>query len=223
MSETNTVTIEEIEALTPDVGRFVTSKPEGYDFEPGQATQVAIAQDGWRDEKRPFTFSSLRKDPKLEFTIKTYPERDGVTDRLAELEVGETLEIGEPWGAITYRGPGVFIAGGAGVTPFLAILRDLHDKGELADNRLIFSNDTESDIILAGELKRLLGDRAMFVVTDEESATYPSRRIDKKLLQEQIEDPDQFFYLCGPPAMVEDVTGILRDLGIADDHIVTEE
>ena len=222
MSAKYNVTIEEIEALTPDVGRFVTSKPEGYDFEPGQATQVAIAKDGWQDEKRPFTFSSLRKDPKLEFTIKTYPERNGVIDRLAELEVGETLEIGEPWGAITYQGPGVFIAGGAGITPFLAILRDLHAKGELDSSRLIFSNDTESDIILAGELKRLLGDRAMFVVTDEESATYPSRRIDQDLLQEQIQDQEQFFYVCGPPKMVEDVTGILKELGIEQGRIVTE-
>lgn len=223
MSEKYTVTIEEIEALTPDVGRFVTSKPEGYDFTPGQATLVSIPKDGWEDEERPFTFSSLRQDPKLEFTIKTYSERDGVTDRLAELEVGEELEIGAPWGAITYQGPGIFIAGGAGVTPFLAILRDLHDKNELGENRLIFSNDTESDIILAGELKRLLGDRALFIVTDEKSATYPSRRVDKEFLQEQIQDFGQYFYVCGPPDMVEDVTGMLEELGADKDQIVTED
>ncbi|MDX1681410.1 MAG: FAD-binding oxidoreductase, partial [Akkermansiaceae bacterium] len=181
MATTHKVTIQEVEALTRDVGRFVTTKPDDYDFTPGQATEVAICKDGWRNEKRPFTLSSLPKDPKLEFTIKIYPERDGVTDRLAELEVGDEIEIGEPWGAITYQGPGVFIAGGAGVTPFLSILRDLHDKGESEGNRLIFSNDTESDIILAGELKRLLGDRALFLITDETSATYPNRRIDKDL------------------------------------------
>ncbi|MCH7227242.1 FAD-binding oxidoreductase [Haloferula sp. A504] len=223
MSTPHTVTIEEIESLTPDVGRFVTTKPENFEFKPGQATEVSIPKDHWKDEKRPFTFSSLPEDPKLEFTIKIYPERDGVTDRLAELEVGEELEIGDPWGAITYQGPGVFIAGGAGVTPFLAILRDLHHRGELDGNRLIFSNDTESDIILAGELKRLLGDRALFLVTDEKSATYPTRRIDKELLAEQIDDFEQYFYVCGPPDMVEDVTTALRELGVEEERIVTEE
>jgi ferredoxin-NADP reductase len=222
MDETHSVTLEEIEALTPDVGRFVTSKPEGYSFKPGQATEVAIARDGWRDAARPFTFSSLPDDPKLEFTIKVYPERNGVTDRLAELEVGESLEIGKPWGAITFHGPGVFIAGGAGVTPFLAIFRDLHDRGELGDSRLIFSNDTEDDIILAGELKRLLGDRALFVVTDEKSATYPVRRLDQDFLAEQIDDFEQHFYVCGPPSMVEEVSASLIKLGARPERIVTE-
>lgn len=222
MSAPHTVTIEEVEAVTRDVGRFVTSKPDGYDFKPGQATEVAIPEKDWKDEKRPFTFSSLPEDPKLEFTIKIYPERDGVTDRLAELQVGEKLEIGDPWGAITYQGPGIFIAGGAGITPFISIFRDLAKKGELDGNRLLFSNDTEDDMIIGGELKRLLGNRALFFVTEQDSATYPRRRIDKELLAEQVDDFDQHFYVCGPPQMVEDITAALKDLGADAEKIVTE-
>jgi hypothetical protein len=29
-----------------------------------------------------------------------------------------------------YKGEGIFIAGGAGVTPFIAIFRDLHEQGK---------------------------------------------------------------------------------------------
>jgi len=224
MSESHLVTIEEIVAVTRDVGRIVTTKPAGYKFKPGQATEVAVSKEGWKDEKRPFTFSSLPDDPKLEFTIKIYPERDGVTDRIGDLQVGEKLEIGEPWGAIAYQGPGVFIAGGAGVTPFIAILRDLHDKGKLKGNRLLFSNDTEDDVILAAEFKRILGDRAMFVVTnDKHCQTYPQARIDRDFIKEQVDDFDQNFYVCGPPSMVDDVTKALKELGVKEDKIVTEE
>ncbi len=217
------VEILEVEAVTRNVGRFVTRKPEGYEFQPGQATEVAIAKDGWKDEKRPFTFTSLPSDPNLEFTIKIYPERDGVTDRLAELEVGDELIIGEPWGAIQYRGPGVFIAGGAGVTPFIAIFRDLEKREELEGNRLLFSNRTEDDVILAGELKRLFGDDALYTVTEEESATYETGRIDKEFLKDKVGDFHQHFYVCGPPEMVEDVIDDLHQLGVGDDHIVREE
>ncbi len=223
MSKEYKVTIKEIVAVTRNVGRFVTTKPDGYEFRPGQATEVAIAADGWRDEKRPFTFTSLPEDPFLEFTIKIYPERDGVTDRLAELEVDEELVIGEPWGAIEYKGPGAFIAGGAGVTPFISILRDLQKRDEIEGNRLLFSNETEDDVILAGEFKKMLGDDALYTVTDQESATYHDGRIDKEFLSREIKDFDQHFYVCGPPEMVEDVMSHLTDLGADKSKIIHEE
>ena len=223
MSKEHKVTIKEIEAVTRNVGRFVTTKPKDFEFRPGQATEVAIAKEGWMDEKRPFTFTSLPNDPYLEFTIKIYPERDGVTDRLAELQVGEELIIGEPWGAIEYQGPGVFIAGGAGITPFISILRDLEKKDKLEGNRLLFSNETEDDVILAGEFRKMLGEKALYTVTGETSATYQEGRIDKEFLTGEIDHFDQYFYVCGPPEMVEDVKSFLSDLGADENHIIHEQ
>ena len=218
-----TVTILEVENVTHDVKRFVTDKPDGFDFDPGQATEVAIAEDGWRDEKRPFTFTSLPVDPKLEFTIKIYPERNGVTDRIDELAEGDQLIIGEAWGAIKYQGPGVFIAGGAGITPFISILRKLEADDKLDGNRLIFSNETEDDVILAGELRRMLGDDALYIVTDEPSEKYPSDRIDEEFLSNHIADKSQNFYVCGPPGMVKEVCEALGNLGVPEENIVREE
>ncbi len=223
MENTHTVTIREIEHVTHDVIRFVTTKPSGYTFEPGQATEVAIALDGWKDEERPFTFTSLPGDPFLEFTIKIYPERDGVTDRMASLEIDQELLIGDPWGAIRYQGPGVFIAGGAGVTPFISILRDLQRRDEVADVQLHFSNETEDDVILAGEFRKMLGEDAHYVVSDEETEVYRSGRIDESYLREKISDFGQNFYLCGPPEMVEDIKESLIELGAAEDRVIHEE
>ena len=84
-------------------------RPDGYAFVPGQATDVAIDQDGWRDEKRPFTFTGLRQWRDLEFTIKIYSDHDGVTSRLATLQEGDTLLIygtdGALWQQITITRP----------------------------------------------------------------------------------------------------------------------
>jgi ferredoxin-NADP reductase len=49
-------------------------------------------------------------------------------------------------GAIEYKGEGVFIAGGAGVTPFIAILRQLQAENKTTTN--YFTNKTANDIIL---------------------------------------------------------------------------
>ncbi len=221
----HTVTIRDVQKVTHDVYRFQFDKPDGYSFEPGQATEVAIDKDGWRDEKRPFTFTSLTDDSYLEFTIKSYPEHNGVTEQIASLEEGDEFLIDDPWGTIQYKGPGVFLAGGAGVTPFIAIFRDLYQKGEIDGNTLIFSNKTEDDIILKEEFDEMLDDNFVNVITDEptDDYIYLDGFIDKEFLADQIDDFDQPFYVCGPPAFNDAMTGYLKELGADPSALVFEE
>jgi hypothetical protein len=73
------ITIQKIEHINHNVIHLVTDKPEGYTFTPGQATEIAINSEEWRDEKRPFTFTSLPEDSNLEFVIKIYPSGLSVT------------------------------------------------------------------------------------------------------------------------------------------------
>ena len=115
--------------VTHDVKRFVVERPAGYAFQPGQATKLSIHQPGWADKARPFTFTSLDEDLVLEFIIKGYFDHDGVTKKLHSLAPGHELILRDVWGTIAYKGPGVFIAGGAGITPFIAILRRLTHQG----------------------------------------------------------------------------------------------
>lgn len=216
------VRILETEDVTHDVRRFKFERPRGFEFEPGQATDVALDRDGWRDNKHPFTFTGLRQWEHLEFTIKIYPERRGMTEQLGRLEAGDHLLIEDPWGTITYKGKGAFIAGGAGVTPFIAILRDLADRGEIAGHRLMFSNRTERDIILRETWEGMKGLDTLFVVTDEPSSELPHGPIDKDFLKKNVSDFGQHFYVCGPDKMVEDIEGALGDLGAAADALVFE-
>jgi ferredoxin-NADP reductase len=124
----NIVRILDIEQVTHDVKCFRIEKPAGYTFTPGQATDVSINKTGMTEQKRPFTFTGLVEEGYLEFTIKRYPDHHGVTDQLHQLNPGDELFIEDAWGAIEYKGPGYFIAGGAGIAPFIAILRRLHKK-----------------------------------------------------------------------------------------------
>ncbi len=220
---TYTCRILAIEEVTHDVRRFVVEKPADYAYQPGQAAEIHLKDEGWREETRPFTFTSLNRDANLEFTIKSYPDHDGVTVRLHALHVGDELILGEPWGAIAYRGPGLFIAGGAGVTPFIAILRQLAADDELHRNALLFSNRTGRDIILEGELTRMLGERANYTLTQDEAAHCLRGRIDGDMIRRCARDDAEHFYLCGPPDMVQDLSGVLSGMGVEADHLVVEE
>jgi ferredoxin-NADP reductase len=222
----HTLKIKDIQNVTHDVKSFTIEKPDGYDFEPGQATEVSIDKEGWREEKRPFTFTSLPEDDELEFTIKIYPEHDGVTEQIGKLEVGDAFLVDDAWGTIQYDGEGVFIAGGAGVTPFIAILRDLYKNGEIGSNKLIFSNKTEKDIILKEEFGEILGDQFINVITDEEPAgdhIFLDGFIDKEFLASKIDDFDQPFYVCGPGPFNEAIMGYLKELGADPEALVFEE
>lgn len=218
-----TVEITNILSLTHDVKRITTKKPEGYQFKPGQATEVAINKPEWKDEKRPFTFTSLPDDDHLEFVIKSYRDHDGVTNEIDSLMIGNSLIIDDAWGAIEYRGKGTFLAGGAGITPFISILRDLDRKNELVGNRLIFSNKTGKDVILEADLQNLLKDDFMSVLTREELEGHEHGRIDMEFLKKHVTDFSQHFYVCGPDKMVKSINEFLEKLGASADALVFEK
>lgn len=216
------VKILKTEMVTHNVRHYRVEKPKGYNFGPGQATEVSIDKPGWENEKRPFTFTSLQGEDTLEFTIKSYRDHPGVTNALWGCEGGDHLLLRDVWGTIQYQGRGTFIAGGAGVTPFIAILRNLNAKGGLAGNRLIVSNQTEKDIILRDEFEAMDGLDTLWTVTNDARSKLLQERIDTDFLKAHIDDFSQHFYLCGPDAMVADLRQSLEQLG-ADVSSVTWE
>lgn len=217
------VKILSVQNITHDVRQFRTVKPDSYHYTPGQATELSINKDGWRDKKNPFTFTSLTNAPYLEFVIKIYHEHKAVTHQLSQLDVGDELIIRDPWGAIEYKGPGYFIAGGAGITPFIAILRDLKRQELLDGNILFFSNKTDRDIILQDELTSILGESAHFTISKQKNTIHDQRRIDEAFLKAEVKDFTKHFYICGPDAMVSDVTETLQKLGASPESVVFEK
>lgn len=221
--EEHVLKIKNTEWVTHNVRRFTIERPENYHYEPGQATEVAINLPEWKEERRPFTFTGLNDSENLEFTIKIYTDHEGVTNKLGKLENGDELLLHDVWGAIQYKGPGVFIAGGAGVTPFIAILRNLNRTGKLDGNKLVFSNATVKDIILKEEFEQMLGDNFINTITGGDPNGYDSRMIDAAYLSDTISDKDQYFYICGPDKMVTDIKQNLLKIGVNEDKIVTED
>jgi ferredoxin-NADP reductase len=219
--ESHIVKIKSIGKVTHDVVRIVIEKPASYTFTSGQATEVAINKKEWKEEKRPFTFTSLPWDDHLEFTIKTYPQRKGVTNEILNLKAGDELIIHDVWGAISYKGEGIFIAG-AGITPFLSIFRYLNSKDQINNNLLIFANKTKADIIHEAEFKSFLGNAFINILSDEEIPGYAHGRITENFLKSHIVNLSKPFYVCGPPPMMDAIQKQLANLGVADNLLVVE-
>lgn len=216
------VAIKSISYINHNVIQIATEKPANYKYQPGQATDVAINEEAYKEEKRPFTFTNLPEEDHLEFTIKVYPLHDGVTKKLATLEAGNELLVGDVYGTIQYKSAGVFIAGGAGITPFIAIFKDLKAKNKLTGNKLIFANKKQEDIILKDTLQSMLGDNFSNILSDEKTEQYAYGYIDKAYLQKEVSNFDQEFYVCGPPKMMEQVEKQLKELGVSEEQIIKE-
>jgi len=221
--EKHIVKILNIEEVTHDVKSFKVEKPEGYSFVPGQATDVSVNAPGLRNEKRPFTFTGLNSAGYLEFTIKIYSERNGITNEIGKLKPGSELIIRDVWGDISYKGEGVFIAGGAGITPFISIFRELHFRKKIGTNMLVFANKTKDDIILESEFKWLLGDLFINILSDDMSEGYNHGFITEEFLKTNIPALYNNYYLCGPPPMIVNMLRQLSNLGISKDLITMEK
>ena len=216
------VKIISIGHVTHDVLRIATEKPQSFSFIPGQATEMAINKINWKNEKRPFTFTSLPSDDYLEFTIKTYPAHKGVTNELLQLKTNDELIVADIFGAIAYKGEGVFIAGGAGVTPFISIFRDLQAKNEIGNNKLLFANKTKADIILEEEFKTLLGKNFINILSDEKAEGCVHGFITEDFLKTHVTGIRRNVYVCGPPPMMESIERQLANLKV-DEKLVVKE
>lgn len=216
------VKITDLEKITHDVLRVTFEKPKGYSFIPGQAAEISVNQPDWEDKKSCFTFTSLPEEDYLEFTIKTYPSRKRVTNKLLSAQVGDEIVLEDAFGDIRNQGEGVFIAGGAGVTPFIAILKVLEQKGEIGNSTLIFANKREVDIIDKKFFNNILGDNFINVLSDENVKGCENGYITSEIIKKHVDGNSDTYYLCGPPPMMNAVLESLIALGVNENKIIKE-
>jgi benzoate/toluate 1,2-dioxygenase reductase subunit len=215
------VKIKSIELITHDVLKIKTDKPTGIIYKPGQAVDISINKPNWINEFRAFTFTSLPTEIYLEFIIKTYPNHHGLTNELLFLNIGDELIIGDVFGDIVYKGEGTFIAGGAGITPFIAILKQLQTENKINNNKLLFANKSKNDIILEHYLKNVLNTNFINILSEEKWNEYEHGFINETIIKKYA-NLNQYFYLCGPPPMMEAVEKILLSLNVPSEKIIRE-
>jgi ferredoxin-NADP reductase len=217
------VKVLKTEFVTHNVKRFTLEKPGGYKFISGQATDVAINKPGLENELRPFTFTCLNGDDYLEFTIKIYRGHNGMTEKLLDVNPGNELIVHEVFGVINYIGPGLFIAGGAGITPFISIFRQLKLENKLPGNFLLFANRTEDDVIIKDELDKMFGDNRVDILSNPTTPGMEGRHIDKDLISRYIPEKNGYCYVCGPDEFTATIVNYLLALGIKKDRIIIEQ
>jgi predicted ferric reductase len=130
--------------------------------------------------------------------------------------------LDDPFGTIAYKGEGVFIAGGAGLTPFIPIFKDVKSKGIKLNSLLFFANKTKEDIFLENELADWLDNNVVHVLSEENTDNYKQGFITAELIKKNYGDLNQYFYVCGPPKMVDSIVNILHKLNVRPEKVIRE-
>ena len=209
--------VEAVEALTHDITRLVLRAEAEFDFTPGQYVDLHVpgAEDGAR---RSFSLANLPGEGRIELIIKRYP--GGRFSGLLEggLSPGQTIAFTGPYGALHLREserPILMIAGGSGMAPILALLRQLARDGCSRPVRFFYGARTDDDLFATEEIA-LLGERIADFRFVAVTGRFVHEAVDEFLREGEIESPD--VYLCGPPPMIEAAEEMLTGVHGLDEH-----
>jgi ferredoxin-NADP reductase len=202
----------------------------GVDFTPGQYFWVELVDPPYDDEKGRRRHISVVTSPTERGVLGLCTRlRDSAFKRsLAELEVGDPVEVEEPKG--TFLLPEdtdvdyVFVAGGIGITVFRSMLRYVADCGLPYRITLVYSNRDRAGAAFLDELQeleaRIPGLRVVLTLTDEEWEG-ESRHVDEQMLRDHLGDLGGFTYLvAGPPPMVESIVEKLKSAGVPEERVL---
>jgi propane monooxygenase reductase component len=220
-----------IDPVTHDLRHLVLRllEPAELTFFPGQYVDIAVPG---TEATRSFSMAntSTREGGRLEFIIKVYP--DGLFSSFLDtrLAAGDRLDLTGPFGVFTLREGHdediVFVGGGAGLAPILALLRSMAERGIDRRATFYYGARRRRDLCFTDELKGLEEKLTNFryIPALSEPAGEDGWEGEVGLITDVVKRHESDLrrthaYLCGPPPMVEAAMPMLAALGVPDKHI----
>ena len=205
----------------PGVESFVFKPSEPVDWKAGQFFHYVLHHEPTDDRgsDRWFTVASAPSEKIIMITTRIASDKSSSFKKaLSDFEIGDTIEISDIDGDFILEDPTkeyVFIAGGIGITPFRAILKDLDQNKKQPTITLLYAN-RDQNIVYMNELEAFAKNNPKltlrYVISPE--------RIDITKIKEFVPDIQKpIFYISGPELMVEALGNALKEFGIPAEHL----
>jgi ferredoxin--NADP+ reductase len=203
------------EELAPNA--FMLTFEKHHDFIPGQV--VAIGQSAEDEEPRLYSIASGNTDINMDVLFDINPNGH-LTPYLASLKRGDEIYVSEPFGRFySDEGPGIWIATGTGIAPFIAMAKSgLSEQKTLLHGARFLNQFYQQTLFL---LK--MGTHYKRFCTRETAQGIIHGRLTDYLINHNSLPADIKYYLCGSPEMVIEVRELLvEQKGIPYENIVAE-
>jgi len=216
---------------------FRFEKPAGFTFTPGQFIDLNLINPPKTDAEgngRGFSIASALYEDFL--MVATRLRDTAFKQVLKSLPPGTEVKMEGPFGDLKLHHDrsraAVFLTGGIGITPFRSILLNAAREKLPIPIFLFYGNRRPEDAAFLHELQELEKQNPNYKLIACMSEMEKSHRpwkgergvIDGQMLGKYLKGVlSPIYYITGPPGMVKAMHQILKDTGVDDDNIRTEE
>lgn len=215
--------LQTIRREAEDTLSFLFGPEEPFSWKAGQYLRYKLPHPDVdsRGDERYFTIASAPHERFVMLTARFASQGSSFKRALCRLNRGDVIEADELGGDFVVDSPDgqhIFIAGGIGVTPFRAILLDLHHRQLPINATLLYSNRAD-DFPYRRELEQL---RPYHARLDIRYFIHPER-IDKVTVEKFYRSQrNPIVYVSGPEKMVEHFDALLKGMGLGESNIRTD-
>ena len=220
---------------TPSTRTFRFEREDGPlpPWRAGQYVSLTVDIDGLR-VSRPYSISSAPGSGHLDLTVRRYDDGFVSKNLVDTVRAGDTFVSSGPRGSFYHEPLAdtsdlVFLAGGAGITPFMSMLRHMEARGWPMDVVLLYGSRDPKDVIFDRELRRLARGNRRFSwhrIISEPKRGYSGLRgfIGADVIRSEVGEDlgGKTFYLCGPNAFYDFCLPELARLGVPTSRIRRE-
>lgn len=182
----------------------------------GQFAFIEFVSQSVSDEPHPFTIAAGSNEERLRFCIKQLGD---FTRTLPTLKVGDLATVEGPYGFFSFTKivskKQTWVAGGIGITPFLAMAHSLPSGYDIT---LYYCVSKQEDAVFLDELQQISKNLPTFKVIPFVSET--QGQISGEII---AKTNAQDYLLCGPPGMMKAITEQLVAKSVAKHNIHFEE
>jgi predicted ferric reductase len=229
--------VQDVQQEAQNVWTLKLVPPQGQsinDYLPGQFHFLTLFRDkNLPEEEHHFTISST--PTQKEYIASTIKEVGDFTSTIGRTKPGDTAAVHGPFGRFSYtlhpkERDLVFLAGGIGITPLMAMLRHMRDTQDNRSVVLLYANRHENQIVFRRELDEIASGswpnlNLIHVLSrPNEGWTGESGHVNKQLIEKYC-GPNlkrKTFYVCGPPKMAQTLISTLQNMGVQDKRIRQE-
>ena len=228
-----TATVGAVSDETPKVRTLRLEVPDWPGHRAGQHLDLRLTADDGYQAERAYSLASAPGEP-LAITVERLDDGEVSPYLTQDAQPGDQLEVRGPIGGYFVWEPGsgsgaplLLAAGGSGVVPLRAILRERSRAGSSVPTRLLYSSRSFQDVIYQSELDFPAdGVQVIYTLTRSQPPLWKgyARRVDAQMLAEvawpAADTP--LAYVCGPTSFVESVASGLVGLGYPAGRVKTE-
>jgi ferredoxin-NADP reductase len=201
-----------------------------------RAGQAVLVGDADRVEQRPYSIANAPREAEADNALELLVGLEADTTagpHLPDLAPGTRVLVDGPLGSFVLPDSPeerrfLFVAGGTGIAPLRAMLHEVLARDNAASISVIYSARTADEFAYGPELRALAASGRITLwqtVTRDAGEHWDGAqgRIAGGHLRSMIQDRATLCFLCGPHALVREVSPLLEQLGVSRERVRVED